>query len=114
MLKSNRLAQVLLEANRPAMGFWQMLPGTNISRILARAGVDWVMVDCEHGNIDGRKSPVAVKFHRRRQPPRQIVSRLAQMMLLRLGHARMCPRNCCSRRFPHRADTRSPTVDGET
>ncbi|KAI1397550.1 Pyruvate/Phosphoenolpyruvate kinase-like domain-containing protein [Hypoxylon fuscum] len=34
------------------MGVWQTLPGQNVSRILARAGVDWVMVDCEHGNID--------------------------------------------------------------
>ncbi len=54
MLKSNRLKQVFAEAKRPAMGFWQMLPGANVSRVLARAGVDWVMVDCEHGNIDGR------------------------------------------------------------
>ncbi|KAI0484869.1 Pyruvate/Phosphoenolpyruvate kinase-like domain-containing protein [Xylariaceae sp. FL0804] len=29
-----------------------MLPGANMSRFLARGGVDWVMVDCEHGNID--------------------------------------------------------------
>ncbi|KAI0151863.1 HpcH/HpaI aldolase/citrate lyase family protein [Xylariaceae sp. FL1272] len=37
----------------PSMGVWQTLPGQNISRILARTpGVDWVMVDCEHGNID--------------------------------------------------------------
>jgi 4-hydroxy-2-oxoheptanedioate aldolase len=35
------------------MGLWQMLPGANISRILARTpGVDWVMVDCEHGQMD--------------------------------------------------------------
>jgi len=53
MLRSNRLAQVFLEDKGPAMGAWQMLPGSNISRILARTGVDWVMVDCEHGNIDG-------------------------------------------------------------
>lgn len=53
MLRSNRLKQVFAEAKRPAMGFWQMLPGSNVSRILARSGVDWVMVDCEHGNIDG-------------------------------------------------------------
>lgn len=32
---------------------WQMLPDANISRLLARADVDWVCVDCEHGNIDG-------------------------------------------------------------
>jgi 4-hydroxy-2-oxoheptanedioate aldolase len=54
MLKSNRLKQVFTEARRPAMGFWQMLPGANISRVLARSGADWVMVDCEHGNMDGR------------------------------------------------------------
>ncbi|RYP67716.1 hypothetical protein DL770_008554 [Monosporascus sp. CRB-9-2] len=36
-----------------SMGLWQCLPGANISRILARTpGVDWVMVDCEHGNMD--------------------------------------------------------------
>ncbi len=56
MLKLNRLKQVFAEARRPAMGFWQMLPGANISRVLARSGADWVMVDCEHGNIDGRES----------------------------------------------------------
>ncbi|KAI1811469.1 Pyruvate/Phosphoenolpyruvate kinase-like domain-containing protein [Poronia punctata] len=35
------------------MGVWQTLPGGNVSRVLARTpGVDWVLVDCEHGNID--------------------------------------------------------------
>ncbi|KAK0656522.1 Pyruvate/Phosphoenolpyruvate kinase-like domain-containing protein [Cercophora newfieldiana] len=52
MLQSNRLAQTFLEGKAPAMGLWQMLPGSNVSRILARTGVDWIMVDCEHGNID--------------------------------------------------------------
>ena len=42
-----------LAGDRPAMGMWQMIPGANVSRILARTGVDWVCVDCEHGNIDG-------------------------------------------------------------
>ncbi|RYP49972.1 hypothetical protein DL768_004407 [Monosporascus sp. mg162] len=37
-----------------SMGLWQCLPGANVSRALARTpGVDWVMVDCEHGNMDG-------------------------------------------------------------
>ena len=35
-----------------AMGFWQMIPGSNVSRTLARCGVDWILVDQEHGNID--------------------------------------------------------------
>lgn len=25
----------------------QMIPGSNVSRTLARTGVDWVLVDCE-------------------------------------------------------------------
>lgn len=29
-----------------------MLAGTNLSRCLARTGVDWICVDTEHGNID--------------------------------------------------------------
>ncbi|KAJ4354497.1 uncharacterized protein N0V89_006234 [Didymosphaeria variabile] len=36
----------------PTFGAWQMLPGTNHSRAIARSGVDWICVDCEHGNID--------------------------------------------------------------
>ena len=28
-----------------------MLPGTNLSRTLARAGPDWICIDTEHGNI---------------------------------------------------------------
>lgn len=53
MLQANRLRRVFTQDERPAMGFWQMLPGANISRALARAGADWVLVDCEHGVMDG-------------------------------------------------------------
>jgi 4-hydroxy-2-oxoheptanedioate aldolase len=38
----------------------QMLPGTNHSRAIARSGVDWICVDCEHGNIDGMKAMTQV------------------------------------------------------
>ncbi|ODA81984.1 hypothetical protein RJ55_00489 [Drechmeria coniospora] len=51
MQASNRLKTAFAQG-RQSMGMWQMLPGANISRLLARSGVDWVMVDCEHGNID--------------------------------------------------------------
>jgi 4-hydroxy-2-oxoheptanedioate aldolase len=30
-----------------------MLPGSNVSRAMARTGLDWICVDTEHGNIDG-------------------------------------------------------------
>lgn len=52
MQTSNRLRTVFSENKGPSYGIWQMLPGTNISRALARSNPDWIMVDCEHGNID--------------------------------------------------------------
>ena len=30
-----------------------MLPGSYLSRVIARSGVDWICIDCEHGNIAG-------------------------------------------------------------
>ncbi|KAL5358075.1 Phosphoenolpyruvate/pyruvate domain-containing protein [Aspergillus floccosus] len=52
MEHANRVKQVLREGNRAALGVWQLLPGSNLARTLARSGYDWVLVDCEHGNID--------------------------------------------------------------
>jgi 4-hydroxy-2-oxoheptanedioate aldolase len=54
MLAANRLATTLASGASPAVGVWQMLPGANVSRILARAGPDFVVVDCEHGNLDDK------------------------------------------------------------
>ncbi|POR38676.1 4-hydroxy-2-oxo-heptane-1,7-dioate aldolase [Tolypocladium paradoxum] len=51
MQASNRL-KTAFSQGRQSLGMWQMLPGANVSRLLARSGVDWVLVDCEHGNID--------------------------------------------------------------
>jgi len=42
------------EGKKPSMGVWQTLPGSNLSRTMARCGFDWIVVDCEHGNIDGK------------------------------------------------------------
>ena len=33
----------------PVLTLSQMLPGTNLSRMLARSGPDWICVDTEHG-----------------------------------------------------------------
>ncbi|KAJ3520127.1 hypothetical protein NM208_g13845 [Fusarium decemcellulare] len=51
MQASNKLRTALNE-DRKAFGAWQMIPGANVSRVLARSGVSWVLVDCEHGNLD--------------------------------------------------------------
>lgn len=51
MQASNRL-RTALNQGRTSFGAWQMIPGANVSRLLARSGVDWVLVDCEHGNLD--------------------------------------------------------------
>ena len=53
MQAANRLQTALRSGSGPSFGAWQMLPGTNISRILGRSGLDWVCVDTEHGNIAG-------------------------------------------------------------
>ncbi|KFY27768.1 hypothetical protein V493_03324 [Pseudogymnoascus sp. VKM F-4281 (FW-2241)] len=50
MIQANRLKKVL-DSGDKAWGHWQTIAGTNISRALANSGVDWVLVDCEHGNI---------------------------------------------------------------
>lgn len=41
-------------------GGWQMLPGTNHARAIARSGVDWICVDTEHGNINDSQMHEAV------------------------------------------------------
>lgn len=51
MQAANRLRAAFSEG-RQAFGCWQMIPGSNVSRTLARTGVDWVLVDCEHGVRD--------------------------------------------------------------
>jgi 4-hydroxy-2-oxoheptanedioate aldolase len=50
MQAANHLHRTL-HSNALALGAWQMLPGSNLSRILARSNPDWVCVDTEHGNI---------------------------------------------------------------
>ncbi|KAI6084412.1 Phosphoenolpyruvate/pyruvate domain-containing protein [Hypoxylon rubiginosum] len=52
MLQGCVLKNAFVKNEAASIGVWQTLPGQNVSRVLARAGVDWVMVDCEHGNID--------------------------------------------------------------
>ncbi|KAI0111742.1 Phosphoenolpyruvate/pyruvate domain-containing protein [Daldinia grandis] len=52
MLQGCVLKNVFIKNEGPSIGAWQTLPGQNVSRILARTGLDWVMVDCEHGNMD--------------------------------------------------------------
>ncbi|KAI9656736.1 MAG: hypothetical protein M1821_003375 [Bathelium mastoideum] len=51
MQNASRLFRALQKGG-PTFGAWQMLPGRNVSRALASAGLDWICVDCEHGNID--------------------------------------------------------------
>ncbi|XHG04040.1 hypothetical protein AWENTII_007321 [Aspergillus wentii] len=51
MEQANHVKKVLNQ-NKLALGVWQLLPGSNLARTLARSGYDWVLVDCEHGNID--------------------------------------------------------------
>lgn len=53
MQAANRLGNALRTERGLSFGAWQMLPGTNHARIMAKAGYDWICVDTEHGNIAG-------------------------------------------------------------
>lgn len=55
MQAANRLQKALRTGSGLTFGAWQMLPGTNHARVMARSGFDWICVDTEHGNIDGMK-----------------------------------------------------------
>lgn len=59
MQAANRLQKALKTGSGLTFGAWQMLPGTNQARIIARSGVDWQCVDTEHGNIDGTSDSLA-------------------------------------------------------
>lgn len=59
MQAANRLQKALGTGSGLSFGAWQMLPGANLSRTIARCGFDWITVDTEHGNIDGKKTYTA-------------------------------------------------------
>ncbi|GFF86078.1 4-hydroxy-2-oxo-heptane-1,7-dioate aldolase [Aspergillus udagawae] len=48
---ANRLQRALRTERGLSFGAWQMLPGANHARFMARTGYDWICVDTEHGNI---------------------------------------------------------------
>ena len=54
MQAANKLQKALRTGSGLTFGAWQMLPGSNVSRTIARCGFDWITVDTEHGNIDGK------------------------------------------------------------
>lgn len=70
MQASNRL-RTALNQGRTSFGAWQMIPGANVSRLLARSGVDWVLVDCEHGNLDGIELSLCAVLCRKRSLTRR-------------------------------------------
>ncbi|KAI9926262.1 hypothetical protein ASPWEDRAFT_30652 [Aspergillus wentii DTO 134E9] len=52
MQAANRL-QKSLRKGTPSFGAWQMLPGTNLTRVICRSApnIDWLLIDLEHGNL---------------------------------------------------------------
>ena len=62
MQAANRLQKALQTGSGLTFGAWQMLPGSNQARTIARCGFDWVLVDTEHGNIDGTGTNPALQM----------------------------------------------------
>ena len=54
MQQANTLKRSLSEGSGLSFGAWQMLPGAYLSKAIAQAGYDWILIDCEHGNIAGQ------------------------------------------------------------
>lgn len=57
MQSVNTLQKALRASRGSSFGAWQMLPGANHARMMARSGYDWICVDTEHGNIAGMFVP---------------------------------------------------------
>lgn len=52
MMQAANHLQRALKSGKTSFGGWQMLPGSNLSRSIARTpNLDWICVDTEHGNI---------------------------------------------------------------
>ena len=49
-MKTNRMKQKL-RAGEPAFGVSVMIPSPQIVEMIAAAGFDWVLLDCEHGTL---------------------------------------------------------------
>lgn len=65
MQAANRLQRALRTGSGLTFGAWQMLPGSNQARTIARCGFDWVLVDTEHGNIDGTRTSLQGRWFNR-------------------------------------------------
>ncbi|KAG4422746.1 hypothetical protein IFR04_004094 [Cadophora malorum] len=48
------------EGESPSIGQWMEFPGYTLARTIAGLGSDWVLVDCEHGNITDNEMYLAV------------------------------------------------------
>src|SRR5580704_4170211 len=44
-----------LAADQPAFGFWVTLEAPSITEMAVAAGVDWVVIDAEHGHLDWKE-----------------------------------------------------------
>ena len=51
----NRLKQLLAEG-RTALGLWVTLESPSITEIATVMGLDWVVIDCEHGHLDFKET----------------------------------------------------------
>jgi 4-hydroxy-2-oxoheptanedioate aldolase len=61
MNAANVLRTALNTGKGVSFGAWQTMPGSHLSRAMARCGFDWIVLDCEHGNLAGKKVSVSIK-----------------------------------------------------
>ena len=53
-MKPNRMKEKMARGE-PALGCTVMFPSPQVVEMLGYAGFDWVLIDCEHGRMPGRR-----------------------------------------------------------
>src|SRR5580693_1663102 len=44
-----------LSAGKPVYGLWVTLDSTSVSEMAAALGIDWIVIDAEHGHLDWKE-----------------------------------------------------------
>ena len=52
MKNPKNLFKAALKAQKRQLGIWNTIGGNSVPELLAGAGFDWVLVDCEHAAIE--------------------------------------------------------------
>ncbi|KAL1740731.1 Pyruvate/Phosphoenolpyruvate kinase-like domain-containing protein [Schizophyllum fasciatum] len=127
LLGLQRTMALASNPRRPVVGSWMQLPGASLARMIAQMGFDFVVVDCEHGNIaDSEMHAVVGAIAAQNASPVVRIPAAVDWLVKRAldtgAHAILCPMMSTAEdarklvqyaKFPAPKDQRAPgTVSG--